>query len=103
MRFLMPITRFFPFTAKQSLALQSPKSNRSTIKRELKIDTENLGCAGGRISKFRRRKRLSIEREKISTMEVQLKEMLDDLVALKRSLPDLSHQASIDKVFLIHM
>ena len=36
-------------------------------------------------------------------MEVQLKEMLDDLVALKRSLPDLSHKASIDKVFLIHM
>ncbi|XP_034673969.1 ubiquitin-like modifier-activating enzyme 5 [Vitis riparia] len=31
-------------------------------------------------------------------MEVELKEMLDDLQALKRSLPDPSHQASIDKL-----
>ena len=36
-------------------------------------------------------------------MDVELKEMLDDLQALKRSLPDPSHQASIDKVFLIRM
>ncbi|CBI15668.3 hypothetical protein VitviT2T_025674 [Vitis vinifera] len=31
-------------------------------------------------------------------MDVELKEMLDDLQALKRSLPDPSHQASIDKL-----
>lgn len=32
-------------------------------------------------------------------MEVELKEMLNDLESLKQSLPDPSHRASIDKVF----
>ena len=38
------------------------------------------------------------ERER-EAMEVELKEMLNDLESLKQSLPDPSHRASIDKVF----
>lgn len=40
-----------------------------------------------------------VRSKQLAAMEVELKEMLSDLEALKRSLPDSSLHSSIDKVY----